>query len=106
MGNELDCEMDDPTPNVQQINQQSSPNTSMVFADEEADKENSGSKHNVTEIPKSLRKLRKQIKEAIIKKKSTPVSSPLKDISLNVQSPLMMQSPAFSFQFWGANFES
>ncbi|XP_024390794.1 uncharacterized protein [Physcomitrium patens] len=99
MGNESDCEMDDPTPNVQQINQQSSPNTSMVFADEEADKENSGSKHNVTEIPKSLRKLRKQIKEAIIKKKSTPVSSPLKDISLNVQSPLMMQSPAFSFQF-------
>jgi hypothetical protein len=28
------------------------------------------------------------------------LASPLQDISLNVQSPRVDQSPSFSFQFW------
>lgn len=64
----------------------------------EADKENSGRKVG-TEVPKSLRKLRKQVKEAIIKKNITPVSSPLKDISLNLQSPQPLLSTSFSFHY-------
>lgn len=86
-----------PTPLVHNMQRGARKDQNMMM--EVLDKENA-MKSNIGDYPQSLRKLRKQLKEAIIKKKgSTPLASPLQDISLNVQSPRVEQSPSFSFQF-------
>jgi hypothetical protein len=86
-----------PTPLVHNMQRGARKDQNMMM--EVVDKENA-MKSNIGDYPQSLRKLRKQLKEAIIKKKgSTPLASPLQDISLNVQSPRVDQSPSFSFQF-------
>lgn len=86
-----------PTPLVHNMQRGARKDQDMMM--EVVDKENA-MKSNIGDYPQSLRKLRKQLKEAIIKKKgSTPLASPLQDISLNVQSPRVEQSPSFSFQF-------